>query len=224
MCIATCSSTFYNQFVTTKDPFISISISRDDVFGTVELKFMIVATCDIPNYSNENLNDFYEGSAFLPKGAVIALLYEGSFDAVPTSGKTLGDILKVVKNTWDNEITTDVDNDCIRIALPEEEFNVFDTRGASIKAVLHSTIVYNALLIAIDNLPKYKADTSKSEYAWVKYLVNEIEQMDDILNVEDLSEELDTDPKYSIPEAMKIANRILKKPCKRALIEVSTFD
>ena len=222
-CIATCSSTFYNQFVTEEEPIISISIPRDDVYGTVNVIFMIVATSNIPDYQNPNLDDFYEGSAFLPKGAAIALLYEGDFEAIASSGKTLGDVIKVVENTWSDEIETDVDNQCIRIALPESEYNVFDTCGGNYKAVLHSTIVYNALLKAIDNIPSYyKSD--QENYDWVEYLVKEIIGMDDILNVEDLAEENQGERGYSIHDAMKIANRILKQPTRRALNEISEIE
>lgn len=222
-CIATCSSTFYNQFVTKEEPVIPIEISRDDVFGTVSLIFMIVATTNIPNYQNPNLDDFYEGSAFLPKGAAIALLYEGDFEAIASSGKTLGDVIKVVENTWSEEIETDVDNPCIRIALPESEYNVFDTCGGNYKAVLHSTIVYNALLKAIDNIPSYYKPEQEN-YDWVDYLVKEIDGMDDVLNVDDLAEENQGERGYSIHDAMKIANRILKQPTRRALNEISEIE
>lgn len=221
-CIATCSSTFYNQFVTEEDPTITISIPRDDVYGTVNVIFMIVATSNIPDYQNPNLDDFYEGSAFLPKGAAIALLYEGDFEAVATSGKTLGDVIKVVENTWSNEIETDVDNPCIRIALPADEYNVFDTWGANYKAVLHSTIVYNALLKAIGNLQSFSK--TNPDYEWVKYLDNEIKGMEDILDVEDLADEGQDERGYSIHDAMKIANRILKQPTRRALVEISDIE
>lgn len=219
-CIATCSSTFYNKFVTSPTPHISIKISREDVFGDVEIKFLIVATCDIPNYKNSNLNDFYENEAFLPKGAAIAILKHGQFEATPTSGKRLGDVIKVVENTVDENIEYEFDNPCIRIALPKDMFTIFNDYASDYKGVLHSTIVYNALLEAVSNLPQYES----SEYDWVKYVKKEIENMDDILPLDELIAEKGDDATYSIAEAMKICDHILKNPFFRAFKDLEPAE
>jgi len=211
-CIATCSSTFYNQFVTETKPHISIKILRDDVYGDVEIKFLIVATCDIDNYCNDKLNDFYENVAFFPKGAAIAILTNGHFEATPSSGKKLGDIIKVVHNIWSNDIEYDCNNSCIRIALPDDMFTVFNEYSSDYKGVLHSTIVYNAILEAVHNLPQH----ANSEYEWVKYLKNEIEKIEDIYSIEELKAENGDNATYSIKEAMIISDFVLKRPFFRA--------
>lgn len=211
-CIATCSATFYNQFVTDTQPHISIRIMRDDVYGEVEIKFLIVATCDIADYQNGNLNDFYENSAYLPKGAAIAILCNGHFDATPTSGKKLGDVIKVVKNTWSDEIEYDCDNPCIRIALPDELYTIFKEHSSDYSGVLHSTIVQSAIMEGIYILPQL----AHSDYEWVKYLKGEIENIDELPTVEELIAERGEGASYSIEEAMKISNFVLKNPIFRA--------
>jgi hypothetical protein len=55
-------------------------------------------------------------------------------------------------------------------------------------------------------------------------LDNEIKGMEDILDVEDLAEEGQDERGYSIHDAMKIANRILKQPTSRALGEISDIE
>ena len=45
-----------------------------------------------------------------------------------------------------------------------------------------------------------------------------------VLNVDDLAEENQGERGYSIHDAMKIANRILKQPTRRALGEISDIE
>lgn len=220
-CIATCSSTFYNQFVTESRPHISIRINREDVYGDVEIKFLIVSTCEIPDYRNTNLNDFYENEAFLPKGAVIAILKHGQFEATPTSGKKLGDVIKVVKNTWSDNIEYQCNLPCIRIALPNDIYEVFiGPAGSNYKGVLHSTIVYNAIMEGISSLPKYLS----SEYEWVKYLKNEIDSMEDIMPIEELIAEAGDGAAYSIKDAIMITEFVLKNPFVRAFKDIEPIE
>lgn len=204
-CIATCSATFYNQFFNSgdKSSFV-INIPCDDVCRQVNLKFIVVALEAIPLYENDNLNDFYEGQAYIPKGGVLCLLADGEFEATPCGGKSVGDIIKVVENTWSNNIEYQTDDNKIRIALPTSQHDIFDKHGSEYPHVLHSTIVYRALLSAISELP----ENSEKEYEWVSYLKREIEDIPDVPNVEDV----DKENGYTIEEAGTIVDKILRNP------------
>lgn len=204
-CVATCSATFYNRFFNAgKQTTFRVDIPCDEVCRQVKLKFIVVAMSEIPNYRNDNLNVFYEGQAYIPKGGVLSLLAEGEFEATPCGGKSVGDIIKVVENTWSQKIEYQTDNNKIRIALPTDQHSIFDVHGSEFSHVLHSTIVYRAVLTAIGELP----NVYERDYEWVIFLKHEIEEMEDIPNVEDLEQEKG----YTIDEASTIADRLLHDP------------
>jgi len=204
-CVATCSSTFYNEFFNKgKDPEFTIQIQRENVCQLVKLRFIIVAIEPIPNYYNDNLDDFYEGRAYIPKGGILTLLAEADFEATPCGGKSVGDIIKVVENTWSDDIEYQTNNPKLRIALPSSQFNIFETQGPEFPHVLHATIVYRALLTAIGDLP----DAIDKDYEWVNYLKTEIDEISDVPSVD----ELDLDKGYTIEEAGLIVDTLLKNP------------
>ena len=204
-CVATCSATFFNKFYNAgNDSHFHIDIPCDEVCRQVKLKFIVVAMEEIPNYVNEQLNDFYEGQAFIPKGGVLSLLAECDFEATPCGGKSVGDVIKVVENTWSEDIEYQTNDNKIRIALPVNLHNIFDIHGAEYAHVLHSTIVYRALLTALNDLPS----VVEREYEWVIFIKREIEEMNDVPNVEDL----DSEKGYSVEEASLIVDRILHNP------------
>ena len=204
-CVATCSSTFYNEFFNKgKESEFIIEIPCEKVCQLVNLRFIIVAMEPIPNYLNDNLDDFYEGQAYIPKGGVLTLLAEADFEATPCGGKSVGDIIKVVENTWSEEIEYQTNNQKIRIALPTSQFDIFETQGPEYPHVLHATIVYRALLTAIGDLP----DAMGKDYEWINYLKREIDEIADVPSVD----ELEPDKGYTIEEAGIIVDTLLRNP------------
>ena len=104
-CVITCSDTFMTRYEPKyKERHFQVEIAKDDVCREVNFKFMIVSTTEIKDYQNESLNNFYEGSAYIPKGAMMALIADADIEATPCGGKSVGDVIKVVENTWSNEI------------------------------------------------------------------------------------------------------------------------
>lgn len=109
-----------------------ITINAADISGTVSVCPFIVATEDIPDYTNESFNPDYECEAFsIDCGAVLAEGRQRTFVA-DTSREALAmvasifSVVKCVSNDC-KTLRNDFSGEKIRISMPEEMFSQYGT-------------------------------------------------------------------------------------------------
>ncbi len=109
-----------------------VTINAADLSGTVSVCPFIVATEDIPDYTNESFNPDYECEAFsIDCGAVLAEGRQRTFvaDTSREALATVASIFSVVKCV-SNDCKTfrnDFSGEKIRISMPEEMFSQYGT-------------------------------------------------------------------------------------------------
>lgn len=214
-CIAECSETFRLYSFKSKEPKFQIKIPRKEVNNIVEGKWMILSTEAVTNFESGLLNRDYDGKASFPLGAMLA--YITSFDiniTICDELRSLDEIFVVVKNMDTNDIKYTFDDNKIKIKLPEDLLSIFNNYGGKYSSAMHSTIVMQALIIAISKIKEI--DDSLD---WVHILKQYINTMD--------SENIpstDDDENYSLEQCMEIANYILQYPIARMFSDINTAE
>lgn len=216
-CIGYCRSTFRQFCFYSNERKFQISIPRCDVNNVISFNWMILSKEAIPEFESNLLNTDYEGSASFPLGAMIG--YITSFEINTTISdelRSLDEIFVVVKNTESENIEYDLDNRKIKIKLPEKQLEIFNNYGGKYPAIMHSTIVLQALIIAISRLQDYE-DTKD----WVHILKQYIDTMDSELipSFEDVEGR-----GYNVEQCFEIANYILEKPIMRMLSDIEIVE
>lgn len=214
-CVASCSETYYHKFTPSKDAKFSISIPRSEVSGLVRVQWMIIATEDIMGYKSDYLNEDYQGKANIPLGAMIGYITSFEINAELSDNlRSLDDIMKVVKNKENNKIKYDFDDKIIKIRLPEEELEIFNDYGSKspYPSVMHSTIVFQALVLAISKI--HNSDDSLTWVYTLKQCIDLIDD-DDIPSVDEVE-----DTGYNLEQCISITNSILKDPFIRMLSDI----
>lgn len=216
-CIGYCPSTFRQFCFYSNERKFQISIPRREVNETIKFNWMILTKDVITEFESSLLNSDYDGCASFPFGAMIG--YITSFEINTTISdelRSLDEIFVVVKNTESNDIVYDLDNRKIRIKLPENQLKTFNNYGGKYPAIMHSTIVLQALILAISRLQDYE-DTKD----WVYILKQYIDTMDSeqIPPFEDIEDE-----GYNVEQCFEIANYILDKPIMRMLSDIEIIE
>ena len=218
-CVAYCPSTFKSYCFKSKESCFKINIPRKEVNNKVELKWMVLSTKAIANFESETLNVDYEGHASFPLGAMMA--YITTFEINPTicdELRSLDDIFVVVKNPDSEKIEYDFNKRKIRIKLPTHLLEIFNNYGGKYPSVMHSTVVLQALILAIQKLADQDDD---SELDWVYILKQYIDTMED----EEIGplDEMENN-EYSLEQAIRIANFILQDPMIRMFEEIEQIE
>lgn len=216
-CVGICVSTFRHFYFQSENPKFTISIPRKEVNNKVELKWMILTKEAILNYQSSLLNEDYQGTATFPLGAMIGYITSFEINAtICDEMRSLDEIFVVVKNTESNEIKYSFDDRKIKIKLPEAQLKVFNDYGGKYPAVMHSTIVFQALVIAISKL--IDEEDSKD---WVYILKQYIDVMgsDNIPTLDEVEDE-----GYTLEQSMEIANYILKEPVMRTFKDIEIAE
>lgn len=130
--------------------------------------------------------------------------------------RSLDDIFVVVKNVESNDIRYSFDERKIKVKLPESQLEIFNNYGGKYSAIMHSTIVYQALVMAITKLKD--EDDSKD---WVYILKQYIDVMDseNIPSTDEVGDE-----GYTLEQAMEIANYILQNPFIRMFDDIKIVE
>jgi hypothetical protein len=209
-CEATCSNTLYREmFKKDKSPII-FEIPKRNVKGKVYFTCALVAKSSIQNYQNSKSNPDYDGYSFeIETGDILAFFGEFNFNADINYEKlkAVSSFMEVVENKDPNAIYTNVDlnKSKIEIQLPSEDYKAFASEDISNETnfapIFHSSIVLNALLMAL-----YNIDTHK-ELLWAKVI-------DYRMKNEKQFESISVEEKENIPE---IAQRLLGNPFRRLI-------
>lgn len=216
-CVGYCQSTFRHYFFSSENAKFTICIPRNEVNNKIELKWMILTKESILEYQSFLLNDDYQGFATFPLGAMIGYITSFEINAtICDELRSLDEIFVVVKNVESNDIKYSFDERKIKVKLPETQLVVFNNYGGKYPAVMHSTIVYQALVLAISKLKD--EDDSKD---WVYILKQYIDVMDSD-NIPSFDEV--EDEGYTLEQAMEIADYILQEPVMRMFSEIKTVE
>jgi len=208
ICDATCTNTVYRENVVSNHSTIEIEIPKKQVKGKVEFTCLLVVKENLFAYSNSKAHQDYDGYTFdLEKGDVLAFFGEFTFDAdiKYEKLKAVSSFMEVVENESITFANIDLKKSKIEIQLPSNDYNAYksDSIAHEIRfaPMFHSSLVLNALLIALYNFDEHK------EYLWAKAL-------DYRLKKEEQFKSLSIEEKENIPE---IAQRLLGNPFSRLL-------
>ena len=216
-CVGICQTTFHHYYFTSENAKFTIAIPRKEVNNKIELKWMVLTKEAIHDYQSSLLNDDYQGFATFPLGAMIGYITSFEINAsICDELRSLDEIFVVVKNIESNDIRYSFDERKIKVKLPESQLEIFNNYGGKYPAIMHSTIVYQALVLAITKLKD--EDDSKD---WVYILKQYIDVMDSE-NIPSTDEA--GDEGYTLEQAMEIANYILQDPVIRMFGDIKTAE
>lgn len=216
-CVGICQTTFHHYYFTSENAKFTIAIPRKEVNNKIELKWMVLTKEAIPDYQSSLLNDDYQGFATFPLGAMIGYITSFEINAsICDELRSLDEIFVVVKNIESNDIRYSFDERKIKVKLPESQLEIFNNYGGKYPAIMHSTIFYQALVLAITKLKD--EDDSKD---WVYILKQYIDVMDSE-NIPSTDEA--GDEGYTLEQAMEIANYILQDPVIRMFGDIKTAE
>lgn len=216
-CVGICQTTFHHYYFTSENAKFTIAIPRKEVNNKIELKWMVLTKEAIPDYQSSLLNDDYQGGATFPLGAMIGYITSFEINAsICDELRSLDEIFVVVKNIESNDISYSFDERKIKVKLPELQLEIFNNYGGKYPAIMHSTIVYQALVLAITKLKD--EDDSKD---WVYILKQYIDVMDseNIPSTDEIGDE-----GYTLEQAMEIANYILQVPIIRMFDDIKIAE
>ena len=164
-----------------------------------------ITTLHNPSVSSEALN----GSFLTPASVTTLSLYFGEFsfnaDIKYEKLKAVSSFMEIVENTDLTYTNIDLKKQKIQIELPSVSYKLYRSGRISqepkFAPVFHSSIVLNALLMALYDFENHK------EYLWAKAIEYRLENEKQFLN-------LSIEEKENIPE---IAQRLLGNPFNRLL-------
>lgn len=208
LCEVTCSNTLYRELFKSDKGKIEFQIPKKDVKGRVEFICLLVTKENLIEYSNSDAHLDYNGYTFdLDQGDVLAYFGEFSFNAdiKYEKLKAVSSFMEIVENEDLKYTYVDLEKHKIEIQLPTETYNIYRSdiisQEAKFSPVFHSSVVLNALLIALYNFEEYK------KFRWaevIEYRLNNDKELKD----------KNFDDKENIPE---IAQILLGNPFKRLL-------
>ena len=209
-CEVYCSNTLYRKTVTSGSNQIKFEIPKKNVKGKVSFTCALIAKSPIQNYQNKMAHPDYDGYSFdIDHGDVLAFFGEFNFNADINYEKlkAVSSFMEVVENRDETAVYTNIDlnKSKIEVQLPTEDYNLFAKDSISkepkFAPIFHSSIVFNALLIALYNFESYK------HLLWAKVIDYRLEN-------EKLFENISIEDKVNIPE---IAQRLLGNPFRRVI-------
>ena len=209
-CEATCSNTLFREIYKSDSGEIKFEIPKKHVKGRVSFTCALAAKSPITNYQNGKSHPDYNGYSFeLDEGDILAFFGAFSFNADINYEKlkAVSSFMEVVENKDEKAEFTNVDlnKSKIEVQLPSEDYKIFSndiiSKELDFAAIFHSSIVLNALLIALYNIENYKGKL------WADAILYRLEKDNQFkgMSIED---------KEKIPE---IAQRLLGNPFHRLI-------
>lgn len=210
VCEVSCRNTFLRRCFHSSLPKFYINLSRREVNGRINFNCFIIAKEPIKNYCNKEFNEDYTGFSFdLEEGDLLVMFPQAfyntniKFDKLFAAGSFMQivEASKDVERTWFN-----LDNDRILIELPHMLFEQYQRIGNAFPEVIHSSLVHNALVYALTNLPDYV----DSEKLWSDSLIQRMQDEElKQFNIDDL--------RTDMSQVYKLADTLLQDPYKRLL-------
>lgn len=213
-CEATCTNTLYREIVTGVTNELKLEIPKKKVKGKVSFTCVLVAKSPITNYQNSKSHPDYNGYNFeIDTGDVLAFFGEFSFNADINYEKlkAVSSFMEVVKNDDLQFTNVDLSKSKIQVQLPKEDYDRYANDSISkeqkFAPVFHSSIVLNALLIALYSFETYREKTN-----WARAIEYRLREKE--------FEGISIKDKENIPE---IAQRLLGNPFRRLISELQVI-
>lgn len=206
-CEIDCQKTFYRKCETSKKGHFKFSIPRGSVRGPIVFTCLVIAVREINDYSNKGFNPDYDNQKFsLEAGDLLAAFPQQRYDVDIKYDelKTAGAFMQIRKDETGNPYTWfDISGDKIDIVLPEALYDWYRKNiGNEIvfSAIIHSSIVFNALVYALFNI------NENSECKWARAIATRLDIEKDKFDGLDIE---------TSEDILKITQILLDDPYKR---------
>ena len=178
----------------------------------VEKKLGLTSKKDIENYSNKNFNDDYEGISFsIEKAGILAVAKQFDIDIEKEKDNLaqVPSIFLIIKRDSDKKDGIEIDmlQDKIQIFLSKKDYEHYALLSkGSYQALLHSSIIFPALIYIFENLEKSNLETFQ-ELNWFKTIKKVLNNIDIELDKDSLERE----------HSYNLAQKIINYPVTRSL-------
>ena len=204
VCEIDCQKTFYRKCKSSDNGHFNISVSRKDVRGDVVSSCLVIAVKPIKNYSNENFNQDYDNQKFdLEPGDLLVAFPQKIYNVNIKYNElqSIKSFMQFRKDETGNRFTRfDISGDMIDIVLPVrlyDDYNQKISNERDFNAVIHSSVVFNALVYALLNINENESTL------WAKTIFYRIGTEKDKFNNLDIDNDEDV---------LKIAQILLEDP------------
>lgn len=212
MCEVNCSGTLYHHCFSSSEPDLTFRIGRRTVSGRMTIDSYIVVKESF-EYTNPLFNDDYEGVTFhMEPGDILAIFNEGIYNLDIKYDKLFaaGTYMQIEEDpNPDNKYPWfDLNTEKIMITLPHamyEQYSLFIHNDLNYMEIVHSSLVYNALVYALLNFddPKYE---KKMWHDCINYRIKTEKELSDFELLND---------NQDIQMAYDLAQRLLGNPYQR---------
>ncbi|MDM5332129.1 hypothetical protein QUF56_02600 [Ureibacillus composti] len=211
-----CPQTSFRQIYQSEQPNITAKIPDNVLRGKIDVHPFILASTEIEDYTNPNLDDFYQGYPItFEKGNILALgeavevvLFEEDEEL-----HNLPSIVTVRRVEKEKVMTVDIDSDQIIIKLPKVEYDQYAINASSrLKETILSVVILPSLMDVFYRLKDNSEDYA--EYKWYQVLTRIFEK-----NSRPLSQVIN-----GTLSPLEAAQMVLQQPLEKAFNEIKKFN
>ncbi len=219
VCEIECSRTLLRKCYFENGPHFRIEVPRKLVAERITLQFSIVVVAPIIGYSNSQCHEDYKGYEFdLEPGDLLAFIGQCTYDVDIKYDKlkSVGSFMQISEGKMDKMPRFLLGGDKIDIKLPTDIYERYRKSvhgNRQFSHIIHSSIVFNALVYALLYYQDYK------ETLWartLKYRIDNESALEKFKDNDTLSIE---DP----DEIMELAQILLLDPYKRLFESLDTL-
>lgn len=214
-----CPSTSYRNIVSSDNGSKTVVIHDSLLNSKVNVCFFIIAKKDIENFKNSKFNSDYENLSFyIEKANILAIANQFNVEIEKEKDDLaqVPSIFLIIKR-GDNErkgMEIDMLREKIEISLSKDDYENYSLfSNGSYQALLHSSIIFPALVYVFENLKTIELD-SVEDLRWFKTIKKVLENLDIGLDRESLDSIISYD----------LAQKIINYPISRSLVSLLSLD
>lgn len=214
-----CPLTSFRKLIDIPNEGIEYKIPADSIEGPMSFCPFIIATSEINNYTNDDLNKDYEGATFdFEKGNILAIGKEVQ-TRVEKENDDLASVPSIfavteIKDENKNEIVIDNTGNKINIQLPSKTFQEFKIAmsNPSSMAVIHAMTIIPALMKCFSDMKSKPEEFYLYEdKRWFRALKKALKKINFDLNEETI---------LSL-DSFDIAEKLMDSTTNRAILEIN---
>ena len=176
ICEIECASTFFRKSERSKNGNFEIKLSKSEVAREVVVELSVVVKETIDNYINTELNPiFSEYKITLEPGDLMAYIgrFKFSADIVYEKLDKVSTYMVIRNDEHIDQTEIKLNSEKIEILIPPAMYKYYNEEikgNSNYAAIVHSSLVFNALLHALNNIETY------SDKLWARCIIARIEQ------------------------------------------------
>ena len=177
VCEINCARTFFRTCIKQSSPDLVVEIPRKNVSGRIEFDFFVTVKTPIEHYHNSQFNPDYDGVFFDMEPGDVLVAFPSAYYNLDVKYDKLyaaGSFMQIANGGDDNRPTWyNLDSDKVLIMLPPKMFEEYDLRISVDRGfieIIHSSIVFNALVYALYHIDDTKYDGKQWSDA-IKYRI-----------------------------------------------------